>query len=395
MKISLLTEATRPYIEKIIDPALMTFDEYYKMVNSEDKFHPSSAYQTTIEDLNADWRGDPRESYSNLINNIIAKGLEFEIRENKLDRWEGKYTKVDEDNRIVRDENNNAMYYNKDEIKLIIPEDKRFRYDYAIVRKDTGELIGVTQDEWGTLLVMVAAEYRKFGFGTMLVKLAREKKPDRPSGGFTRSGYENFKRVHAQMVRNYMESGFYSYLVKNEIISAGKAKAIINSIKVDRPKKDNKNLSSNDPNNYLVMTDGSSYAVMYDKNILKLDFDADDYWVETFIKGFISIGGTNKNMIWIEKTYGTNQIVSKLLEIILTGELGEKILMEKDEFEKYGNIKGIQTENFENRIYVWLTNPNINVNKLIYSEKKVRKPHDPYDEIKYRIHELAEQMANY
>lgn len=394
MKIISLSEATRPYVEKIIDPALMTFEEYYKMVNSEDKFHPSSAYQSTIQDLNADWRGDPREKYSKLINTIKVKGLPFEIREDEQDRWDRKYVKVDENKDVVRDTEGNVVYYNSEEIKLIIPEDKRFRYDYAIVRKDTGELVGVTQDEWGTLLVMVAIEYRNFGFGTLLVKLAREKRPDRPSGGFTRSGLVNFKRVHSQMVRNYMESGFYSHLVKSGVITPTRAKQIISSIKTNRPKKDNKNLSSDNPENWIIYTDGSTFAILYDKGLYDLDFEKDEYWIESFIKGFISVGGSNKNMIWIEKTYGKDNIVTKLLEILLNGELGERILLEKSEYEKYKNIKGLKSKEFESRIFVWLETPTLNINRIIQKELKIRKPRDPYDEILYRLHETAEQMAS-
>lgn len=394
MIIKNLFEATRPYVEKLIDPALMTFDEYYKLANEDDKFHSSSAYQTTVDELNAEWRGNPLDTYNKLINTITIKGIVFEIRENIEDRWDGNYVKVDSNNDIVRDENNKALYFDKEEVKLLIPEEKRFKYNYGVIRKDTNELVGVTQDEWGTLLVMVADEFRKFGFGTLLVKLARDKKPDRPSGGFTSGGFANFKRVHSQMVREYMESGFYSHLVKNKILSVARAKEIISSIKTNRPKKDNKILSSNDPKNWTVLTDGSSYAVLYDMGLLKLDFDSDDYWVESFIKGFISLGGTNPDKIWIERIHGSDNIVTNLLEIILSGEVGEKILLEKSEYERFGNVKNIKTEPEQNgRVYIWLETPNINVNRIIQSELKNRKPKDPYDEIRYRIHELAEQLA--
>jgi hypothetical protein len=394
MKINKILEATRPYVEKIIDPALMTFSEYYTMANERDKFHPSSAYETNVSDLNAEWRGNPREKYENLINTITVKGLVFEVREHIDDRWEGKYVKTDSDGNVVRNENKEIMYYDENEIKLIIPEEKRFRYEYAIVKKDTGELVGVTQDEWGTLLVMVASEYNKFGFGTLLVKLAREKRPDRPSGGFTPQGLANFKRVHSQMIRDYMESGFYSHLIKSGVISVGRAKEIISSIKTSRPKKDDKNLSSDDPKNWVVLTDGSTYAVLYDRGLLKLDFDKDEYWISNFIKGFISIGGSNPNMIWIEKTYGNDNIVGKLLEILLSGEVGEKILLEEDEYKRFGTIPNLKTKKAErNRIYVWLEYSNINVNRLVQLELRIRKPIDPYDEKRHRIQELAEQIA--
>jgi len=36
---------------------------------------------------------------------------------------------------------------------------------------------------------------------------------------------------------------------------------------------------------------------------------------------------------------------------------------------------------------------NINVNRLVQLELRIRKPIDPYDEKRHRIQELAEQIA--
>ena len=280
MRLFDLLETTRPYQEKIIDPALMTFGEYRDMVDPDHKMHPPS-YDFDLEKLN---KYQKPEDYQDVINTVKRRGIEFELRKLTTDRWQGKIVKFDENEEIVRDEKGMAVYLNQDEVKALIPESERFRYQYAFVDKDTQKIVGNTQDEWGALLIVVAQEYRGFGFGTDLVKLARDARPDLQSGGFTQSGLANLHRVWSKMVREYMESGFYSHLVRNGHITAEKAKSIMSSIG-ERTKQSQANYNTKNPKDWLLMTDGARFAMLYDKKIYDVDEpDADNMqmWVEIY-----------------------------------------------------------------------------------------------------------------
>ena len=61
---------------KSIDPALLTYNEWLKIVNSENRFNPDSAYQTNVEELNQypDYKID---AYPKLIKRVKLKGLIF------------------------------------------------------------------------------------------------------------------------------------------------------------------------------------------------------------------------------------------------------------------------------------------------------------------------------
>ena len=332
-----LQEATRPYVAKLTDPALLTFSEWANIANPGDKFHPSSAYDIDIEKLNDGFDQEAKASYSNLINTFSAKGIEFEVREKVTDKWKGRYVKSDTNGMPIRGENNQVLFYDAEEIKDLIPEDKRFEYEYLILRKDTQEVVGATQDEWGTLLIRVAQEYRGFGFGTLLGKLSRTKNPARQSGGFTSAGFENFRRVHAEMVRDYLSSGLYSHLVKSGVITKERVREIVDSVKTARktPPKD-QSLKTDDPKDWLIFSD-SSYAVLYDKKIFNIDINENPYWFKQFIKGFVALNSTDTK-VWVESKLGAT---ATLIEVLLNDPVGEKIYVNRNDFvalkQKLGN----------------------------------------------------------
>jgi len=396
----IILEETRPYVEKIVDPALMTFGEYLKIADPDGKMHPSTAYDSDIEKLN---KYDSASDYQKLLNTITVNGIVFEVREKSEDRWEKQYVKTDSNGEIVRDENGKALYLTKDEIPSIIPTEKRYNYEFSIIRRDTGEIVGKTENEWGALLVVVASEYRNFGFGTLLVKLKRDRDPTKGSGGFTSAGLNNFRRVHTKMVREYMSSGFYSYLVKNGIITADRAKEIINSIGERQSKKPEKNLNTNNPDDWLIMTDdGQSYAILYDKKIYELDSDYIDentYWVDNFIIAMVGIGGPAR-FNFVERTYGPKKIVTKLYEILINGEYPEPIFFEEEQYNSIKNIMGNKLNSKPVKVETrtmykcWVDNPTVNVKSISNSEQKIRKKYEQYDEMKVRIQELAESLAN-
>ena len=67
--------AGEPWNPTGIDPALMTFEEYYRLVNAGEQHHPDSAYQSDIKDFYYHKKQDFK-----LFRQIKLRGIEFEIR---------------------------------------------------------------------------------------------------------------------------------------------------------------------------------------------------------------------------------------------------------------------------------------------------------------------------
>jgi len=396
-----LSEATRPFQQKIIDPALMTFEEYYNLVNPGDKFHPDSAYDSDLEDLN---QYQKSEEYQTLLNTITRNGLVFEVREQTKDRWDGNYLKVTPDGEPVRDESNQLVYMGPEEVQQMIPEDQRYRYEHAVIEKKTGQIVGNTQDEWGTLLVRVASEFRRFGFGTLLVKLNRTRYPNRNSGGFTSSGAANLRRVHAAWVRDYMESGFYSHLVKTKQITVGQARTVIQSVRADRPPKtQQKNYDTSNPRDWLMMSDGQSFAILYDKKIYEIedpDWHENQWLIDRFIIGMASLSdyGTGSPPM-INRVYGVNdQVKARMLEVLMNQMVGHYIRMD-DEYaailrSHMGRAFQMEPPLQKGGYPKYYTNQEtVDWKRPARVEQQYRKRFDPYDEWYARIIDWAENLG--
>lgn len=244
-------ESTTPYVEKVVDPALMTTQEYIRMLDPGNKAHCDTAYKISLKD-----RYQPsREDFSQLINHVEFYGIKFEIRMNELDRAapDRKYVKMTPKGEPVLDEKGNSVYLTQEE------KEQRFanrRYDYSIgvFTKEDGYIGGV-HDEWGCMLYQIVDEYQGMGIGSYVAELARKYMPDKPSGGFTSSGYRTIQKVHAKFVRDYMSSGMYSHLVKTGQITPQRVKQIIGSIVAPSKKREPRDFSSNDPKNWLFYVD--------------------------------------------------------------------------------------------------------------------------------------------
>ena len=394
-----INEATMEYKKKLVDPALMTFQEYRDIVDEKHKSHPASAYDTDLASLNG---YSSAKNYPELLNSIIQHGLVFDVRKHTRDRLDNKYTKINTNGDVVYGEDGLALMMTHEEVATMIPEDQRYHSDFAIIEKQNNQIVGNTQDEWGTLLVVVAREYRKFGFGTILVKLARDAQPTRQSGGFTNAGYNNFARVHDKMVREYMSSGFYSYLVKTGQMSMDKVKKIIGGI---QPQKQypQKNLNTGDPKDWLLMSDGQSYAILYDKKLFELDdIDNDDsrYWINRYIIGMADIRSYGKDYpTWINHTLGTDKIKGFLIASLLQMDVGDVISMNDDELKLAQNYLGDgvikkkeSDEEWPTTGYYVETDTGI-WKQMAQIEKRYRKQFDPYNEWYARILEYAESLA--
>lgn len=284
-----LMEATSSYVRKQVDPALMTLDEYRKLVDPDEKSHPDSAYDWSIADKK--WRPD-RDRFSKLLRRVKINGIYFEFRLQMEDRADGKVTKTTPEGDVVRDQNGNALYWTREELLQRLPPSRRYEYTIGVFTDDDG-YIGGAQDEWGTMLIHVAREYRGFGLGPILGKIARGFEPGKKSGGFTRAGMNNFIRVHREMVRDYVASGMYSHLVKTGQITAERAKAIIASARLEnRPgQKINSDLGSNNPSDWLLMVGEHGDFYLYDRKLKDIynEGDAYDHWREKMVKGMVYV----------------------------------------------------------------------------------------------------------
>lgn len=98
---------------KNINIELLTFQEYFYSVNEDGKIHPNNAYSYSVKD----YEKESIDDYENLINRFKSHGLEFEIREKKIDRWESNYCETDDKGKILRDENDNIIKLSQEKIR--------------------------------------------------------------------------------------------------------------------------------------------------------------------------------------------------------------------------------------------------------------------------------------
>jgi hypothetical protein len=387
-----LQESTIPHEKKIVDPALLTFKEYYNIVNPKDKFHPSDAYSMDLKKLNSGTYGT-RADYKP-VKRITINNIKFEIGIRKEDNWqENTYRKYDEYYNTIM-VNGEVQYYSIKELEQMGKE--RWSYDFAAFDMETSDMVSwVTDGEWGCLLIMTAEEYKGFGFGPILVKMLRNIKPAMPSGGFTSAGFQNFKKVHTEFVKDYIKTGMYSQLVKDKIITTQRAKEIINDTfpnGIPKPKPQSKNLSSNDPKDWLLFGDNGCF-ILYDKKLVDIYMDDNEFWTEKMIKGYIYVGGYTRDDWFHVKNLGgdSDKIKQYLLACGLSHCADENAEMVIDsEYYSYlpQNIKTIKQDSNSRKIVAGTKL--INYQPLLNLEKKFRKTFDRYGEFHDRLIEIAE-----
>lgn len=398
MRLMKLLEATRPYENKLIDPALMTFQEYRSMVDPTRKRHPSDSYDATVDTLN---RYQKPADYPEVVNRFTRHQRQFEVRRNPNDRWTGQYVKSTPAGDIVRDEHGRAVMMTPEEVSARYPGDERYNSQFAIVDLAIGKIVAVTQDEWGTLLVMTAQEYRNFGFGTMLVKLKRTVNPDTPSGGFTGAGLNNFFRVYQSMVRDYLASGFYSHLVKSGQLTGGRAKEIIASANLT-PQKKHKDRNFNiggDPVNRLYLNHEDTAVLIYDRTFYEFstdEIDGHDHWASQVVRGFASLhafsdGGTT----WLGDIYGATEKDAKIAVLLLMN-IQDGWITVTDEDARLLKLDLYEVRPFAGRrdAKQYRTIHQVgDFDALFDIEKRIRSKRDPYGELFNRLLELGEGLA--
>lgn len=381
----MLVEAVNQYVQKKVDPALLTFGEFYELINPRHKSHPETAYNYTVQSMN-----DHNEvsRYPILVKREVSKGITFDIRMYKNDLHEkGKYVKTDPQGNPVTI-NNELQYYTKEELEKLGYR----RYEYGFAAVHDGKIVGIAQDEWGCVLVAVAQEYSGFDLGKVLAKLAWEAEPGKDSGGCTSKGYHLVMKVHKEFVSEYLRNGFYSHLVHQGVLTSKRAKEIIDSVQVKSKPKNKDDFNTSNPKNWLLYGDMGVF-IIYDKklrNIIEQEGDDEYYWKEEAIKGYSYVtSGYHSDKLRLFSLGGVTDDINKfmlLLAVTWANEEDDPLYIEK-EYRKYVDDKLVD---MDEQGLANIKKP-IDYKEMVREEKKFRKSFDKYDEFYVRLLELADR----
>lgn len=276
---------------KGVDPAMLTWGQYRDVVDRSRKSHPDDAYATTLADLKAGYLDRPE--FDILIQRLSSRGLRFELRA-KEERI--AYCKrTDDDLDYLRDEAGELIPYTDEEIA---ERGWRPTEHTVAVFDEQGVCVAALQDEWGCVLVRVAEEYRGFGFGVALTKLAMTLDPVKPSGGFTRQGYDVYVRAHRELVREALADGRYRASIAAGELTVDAVREIVASARLDLRPKRRPDVATHDPSNWAIYASEHGAFVVYDKRLrdfVESDGAVDDHWIEGAIKGYLLVRIPNKD----------------------------------------------------------------------------------------------------
>lgn len=405
---SILREALRSLLEgyslppsldihnpRKVDPALLTTQEYLKIVDPDEKWHPSEAYDWSLEKMN--YRPDLIKDYPVLINNLTVRGLKFQLRAQRTkltyNRWD------DEAQNYLRGPDNQLMVIPDDEVAAA---GKPLHEVSVGLFNDKGQMVGTVQDEWGAVLIAVAREYRGFGFGQLLGRVARTLTPTKGSGGFTPGGRANFMKVHRETIRDALASGKYRDLIRKGQITLDRVKEILASANLkQRPTPQSSvNLDTSDPRNWLVYGEYGAFIV-YDKKLREIHEDHPE-WEETCIKGYALVriihhwskGGAESGIL-VHFGGDTPQIKKTLLALCAShcAEEGVDFAVDPDDMPLIDpaqyEIGETDMKTGYKRTHVTIKRP-LDTHLLTELDRRFRRGFDRYGEFKNMVIELAE-----
>lgn len=321
---SFLTEATQHYVKKLVDPALMTWKEFYHSINDEDKHHePSRLYQSNYAEAKKQ-SYKQKKLFETFINRIKINGRYFEIRKHSEKR---DFIVRDEKGDYIRDESGNLIHYTSDQLKAMQVDE----YTYTIgIFDDQDVCVATGQDEYNTILITTVEEYRGWGLGEIALREYRALYPSKDSGGFTPAGYALTQKYYYNAVRDYLAKGFYSFLVKQGHITMEKVKTITAQLKNIPPstvgkKKDNLDYNFNNPNDFLVMDYDNGEFIIYNKKLIPLllkDRDMTDHFALQGILGHVRLLYMgHKNVYRVQLFYATTPAIGKMLNNLIASFL--------------------------------------------------------------------------
>ena len=400
--------------DNLIDLALLTFEEYDRLINSSRKYHSNSAYETSVNKLNDSWMKD-KLARAKRLHTRTMRGLSIAFFGEAIDKSDQKYLRYDEDHNPVFIDNQ-LQYYSKKELEKMFAG-KLYTYDFYAVDEESGKIVGVVQDEWGCLLVMVASEYRGLGIGPELVKLARTYEPAKDSGGFTPGGHVNVMKVHSNFVKDAAAKGFYSKLVLAGKMTAQRAKEIVTSAKVQIDWQGNTHkikstvspfstdkTFANKPEDWLVGNIHGSFVV-YNRKLLTMSEEEREHQLsERLFLGAAYAGSpyhqSTPNKLIMHTFGGKNDKIKKLLMACVLGdaeEHGDYVRIQNTDLEYVDMNKVTKDDYFFNKSETTIIPHNYlpmynQLKPLFKIEAAVRKKYDKYDEL---THWLTESLLSH
>ncbi len=379
-------------------PILMTWEEYYEMVNPSNKSHDDSAYNYKYD--SNDIYKCPSKSECKIIKRTKVGKIELEYISIKRPV---QYSKFDGDKYIGT--------FSDDELKKMGKEP----FDYSITVTHDNVVVGSAQDEWGAVLIYVVEEYKGLGIGEELVKMYRKLYPNKQSGGFTSGGYTQNRKYYNWMIKQALSNGIYSDLIKKGEISKERVKEIISSVnkeyKFSKEKK-NKLKDIYKGNNEPVYFIDNNIVIIFDSSLKNINDETlsniNDKFIKDLIYSYVFLVDF-KDYPQIYNCYGQEKYINESIEILGTlnkseGGLGNYYFRNFDQStrgilediwsddSKY-NIKIIKDGGYINGVDLKIITPKKDITGKINILKSIKKKwfanFDKYGEIEDRIYEIA------
>lgn len=432
----MLQEATAPYDNPDVEYGLMTLDEFYKSRNPNGKWHPDSAYKSSVASLNNDYsrtviftdhnsrsyRSVSRLSFDAIVKN--KKGYSFERGDDVIAVIYGdtlyyttkfnpknvpfSFTNRDDVEFNIDASNKKQVKYITDYVAMIDPavEDNIDEFpkilqhikiggkDFTVrttpkygknngasiaILNSNGMIVALATNEYGTTLLQVAGEYSGLGLGKVIGKYWYDVNPEFGSGGFTQSGYNNAKHIWADRVRKLLENGWYTELVKAGKITREKVKEIIADLPSKKSVPKTEEPSKPEP---LVFADGTSF-IIYDR---KFFTDQDEKYIYAY--GFYR--GTAERLFLYRIDYDKGyKKIATLVALQMAYDEGDTVIdvsSEASDFVEYDGIENIELIDGD----IHINAPLMNLKDFSHLEKALRKKADPYSEIYNQLVEMAE-----
>lgn len=444
-----LNEATSPPQPKPNDLGLLTLDQYLTLRNRDQKMHPSDAYDSvSIDSLNRYSSIFPSQVDRQPVGSSGASNWLY-----KVDNYEGNFSLLVEGDNLNVDINadtivgiiyKDTLYYNPNELSqrtietmsLKIPRHQQVKYVFKLAHKIFIELaiernkaeagpvikrvrlndeyftfhadntygdsikvynedfvrVAQATNEWGTTLVQVASEYRGYRIGPVLAAMYIDEF-QLPSGGYTPQGRNNAEKIWTDRVSHYIQSGWYSEMIRNGDIQREQVDSILKDFKAVNKGRPSKvpNLPEKESEGELLLYTDPEYVtfVLYDERFLQQPD-------ERFIHGY----GFLRESLAKEFLYRIDfdEDHPKYRKLILYAALqsmknqGSRLYIDAKpaDFVKMDDLKFVKID----EEYAELTKDVLNLPMLRKYENKKRRSHDPHQELEYQLLEMAETKFN-
>lgn len=419
-----LKEVLSPHSEKKIDIGLMTKDEFISFRNPSDKFHDSSSYDYDVAGLNNDYSESHAfdfrsyKVYKNQMGYRILKNhklvgiihddilyhnqyldvnifpIHITTYHNDVHYLKPKKTKlvkyistVEHLINPVKDRNLkkypniiNTVKIGNENIQIrtsSLPYKENSGQTIAIINSK-GYVIGIADDEWRATLIAVAREYRNKGLGKLLAKLWYKHNPNYTSGGFTSSGYRNALSTWEKTVREYLQNGWYSDLIRKGKITKTQVKEILAGLSTRSVKKSGNVVSKSES---LMIYFGDYDFIIYDKDFYNNPSEENVY-------GYGFFRDTINKMYLFSLDYEPKfRKLAHYCAFQIMKNHNEPVYIKTPpstplELDGVNNIE-------INGDFAQLYKDVINIDLIKRVEEMYRKQHDPHSEYFYSLQEIA------